>query len=120
MALSQEVHTCSHVLRFRSFHIVENYFTERLTNIPANTTEKSPGLRLPSSTRIPPAQNLGFAINALSGDGVIEGIEHESLEFALGVQWHPELMHRKESSSKNLFAAFIDEAQKRRSNINSQ
>ena len=62
----------------------------------------------------------GFEINALSGDGVIEGIEHESLEFALGVQWHPELMHRKDSSSKNLFVAFIDAAKKGRRTASSQ
>ena len=31
-------------------------------------------------------------INASSSDGVIEGVEHKSLNFCLGVQWHPEFL----------------------------
>ena len=33
-----------------------------------------------------------FLISAKSKDGLIEAIEHKSLPFVLGVQWHPETM----------------------------
>jgi len=32
----------------------------------------------------------GFRINAISPDGIIEGIENNKKNFLLGVQWHPE------------------------------
>ena len=31
-------------------------------------------------------------VNAVSSDGVIEGIEHTKLSFCIGVQWHPEFL----------------------------
>ncbi|HDL85415.1 MAG TPA: gamma-glutamyl-gamma-aminobutyrate hydrolase family protein [Candidatus Acetothermia bacterium] len=52
----------------------------------------------------------GFRVSALSSDGVIEGIEHSSLRYAVGVQWHPERMWRKYLVFKRLFVALIDEA----------
>ncbi|ETZ05056.1 MULTISPECIES: gamma-glutamyl-gamma-aminobutyrate hydrolase family protein [Holospora] len=42
-------------------------------------------------------------INALSPDGVIEGIEHTQHPFCLGVQWHPEYFHQ----NQNLFSEFV-------------
>jgi len=47
-----------------------------------------------------------FKVNALSSDGVIEGIEVSSKRFFLGVQWHPE--STEDENSKNLFNYFID------------
>ena len=35
----------------------------------------------------------GFEVNALAGDGVIEGIEAQGKRFFVGVQWHPEEMN---------------------------
>ena len=52
-----------------------------------------------------------FKVSAVAGDGVIEGIEHSSLRFALGVQWHPEGMWRKFPLFKRLFTSFIDAAE---------
>lgn len=40
----------------------------------------------------------GFRVNALAGDGIIEGIEKIGAEFCLGVQWHPESMPEAEHS----------------------
>ena len=34
----------------------------------------------------------GFSINAMSRDGIIEGIEKQGESFMLGVQWHPEML----------------------------
>jgi putative glutamine amidotransferase len=55
-------------------------------------------------------------INAKALDGVIEGIEHKSNDFCLGVVWHPEYETNVEES--NLFKAFIEAAQKYKSNKN--
>lgn len=52
----------------------------------------------------------GFRVSAVSSDGVIEGIEHSSLRYAIGVQWHPEQMWRKYPLFKQLFAALVAEA----------
>ena len=37
-----------------------------------------------------PGENM--VVNAISPDGVIEGIEHTKLRFCIGVQWHPEFL----------------------------
>jgi hypothetical protein len=42
MELSQELGAGSYGMCFNGFHIVECHFTERLANLAANTTEKSP------------------------------------------------------------------------------
>ncbi|MBI1820825.1 MAG: gamma-glutamyl-gamma-aminobutyrate hydrolase family protein [Nitrospirae bacterium] len=49
-------------------------------------------------------------INALSPDGIVEGIEHVSHPFAIGVQWHPEWLYKTDISSKKIFTAFIQAA----------
>ncbi len=48
----------------------------------------------------------GVVVNAVSPDGVIEGIEHPSYRFCLGVQWHPEYHITAVDSA--LFRAFVD------------
>jgi putative glutamine amidotransferase len=48
----------------------------------------------------------GFRINALSADGIIEGIEKVGAGFCLGVQWHPESMPN-EAHSIALFQSLI-------------
>jgi putative glutamine amidotransferase len=49
-----------------------------------------------------------FMVNAVSSDGVIEGIENPRFRFVLGVQWHPECMVKNDVLSRRLFKAFID------------
>lgn len=48
---------------------------------------------------------IGFRVNSVASDGVIEGIEHLEHPFCLGVQWHPEY-HVSEADRK-IFAGFI-------------
>ncbi|HHV29934.1 gamma-glutamyl-gamma-aminobutyrate hydrolase family protein [Acetivibrio mesophilus] len=48
-----------------------------------------------------------FIITARSEDGIIEAIEHSNCKFAVGVQWHPEHMWKKDSSFLNLFRCFV-------------
>lgn len=53
----------------------------------------------------------GFRVNAVSPDGVIEGIESAAHPFALGVQWHPEALARKRiPGGREIFAAFVQAA----------
>jgi putative glutamine amidotransferase len=51
---------------------------------------------------------IGFRINSVASDGVIEGIEHLNHPFCLGVQWHPEY-HVSEADRK-IFSGFIQVA----------
>ena len=47
----------------------------------------------------------GVVVNAVAGDGVIEGIEDPRLPFCIGVQWHPEF--RITDGDRNLFKALV-------------
>ncbi len=55
----------------------------------------------------------GFVINARAPDGVIEGIEHSSRRFALGVQWHPEELVPYHRPMRTLFGALVAAARER-------
>ncbi|MBA1156634.1 gamma-glutamyl-gamma-aminobutyrate hydrolase family protein [Microvirga mediterraneensis] len=46
-------------------------------------------------------------ISARADDGVIEAIEIPSRRFAVGVQWHPELLAAQDHPSRLLFDAFV-------------
>jgi len=56
----------------------------------------------------------GLIVNAKAADGVIEGVEHKTHSFCLGVVWHPEYETNVEES--HLFQAFIAAAQKHKQN----
>ena len=53
----------------------------------------------------------GFSVNALSADGVIEGIESTDHKPILGVQWHPECLGNTWDTG-NVFTWLVDEAVK--------
>jgi putative glutamine amidotransferase len=53
-------------------------------------------------------RNLRVA--AVSGDGLIESIEHTGREFVLGVQWHPE--HAVDRDGDRIAASLVDAATK--------
>ena len=44
-----------------------------------------------------------FLVSAQSSDGIIEAIEHKSLPFFVGIQWHPELMWETSCEMLELF-----------------
>ncbi|MDB9762576.1 gamma-glutamyl-gamma-aminobutyrate hydrolase family protein [Alphaproteobacteria bacterium] len=48
----------------------------------------------------------GLIVNAISNDGVIEGIEDPTKKFCIGVQWHPEFFIQ--DSDNKLLNAFIN------------
>jgi putative glutamine amidotransferase len=52
----------------------------------------------------------GWRVNAFSPDGVIEGLESPRHRFAVGVQWHPEFLYRRDEASRRLFKSFLRQA----------
>ena len=42
-----------------------------------------------------------------SEDGIIEAIERKDKKFAIGVQWHPEMIYNESEESQRLFKSFI-------------
>ncbi|NLJ58909.1 MAG: gamma-glutamyl-gamma-aminobutyrate hydrolase family protein [Tissierellia bacterium] len=54
----------------------------------------------------------GFKVTALSEDGVIEAIESEELTFAVGIQWHPEVMYERFPEFLRIFEVFVKAASK--------
>jgi putative glutamine amidotransferase len=49
-----------------------------------------------------------FKVSARSSDGIIESIEHENHPFAIGVQWHPELMWQQNEVHLGLFLELVE------------
>lgn len=56
------------------------------------------------------APGKGLVPVAWSQDGIIEAVEHENHVFAVGVQWHPELMWQEDPDVLKLFEAFVHAA----------
>lgn len=56
----------------------------------------------------------GFIATSRTSDDVIESIECEDHPFAVGVQWHPELMWEKDDSHLELFRDFLCHASERK------
>ena len=52
-----------------------------------------------------------FRVSAKAADGIIEAIEKNGERFAVGVQWHPEMMAQKHPAMLNLFRHFVMEAE---------
>jgi putative glutamine amidotransferase len=49
----------------------------------------------------------GLVIDAVADDGIIEGIESIRHRFAIGVQWHPEVMAPRRIDQRRIFAALV-------------
>ncbi len=59
-----------------------------------------------------PGKNV--VVSAVSPDGVVEAIESPSYGFAVGVQWHPELLLNTVPSHLGVYKAFIHKAREQR------
>lgn len=53
---------------------------------------------------------VDFKVVGRSMDGVIEAIEHNNYPMLIGVQWHPEMLHKKFKEMNQLFSALITNA----------
>lgn len=49
----------------------------------------------------------GLVVNAVSEDGIVEGLEKEDHPFFVGVQWHPEHMSPRSKAQQGIFEAFL-------------
>ena len=49
----------------------------------------------------------GLIADAIADDGVIEGIESTHHRFAIGVQWHPEVLAPRRRAHRRIFDAFV-------------
>lgn len=54
----------------------------------------------------------GLKVVARAADGVVESVELKGYPFLLGVQWHPEMLHKSEKLMNKLFSKLISEAKK--------
>ena len=59
-----------------------------------------------------PGKNV--VVSALSPDGVVEAIEVSTHSFAVGVQWHPELLIHSVPSHLGVYKAFVHKAREQR------
>ncbi len=53
-----------------------------------------------------------FKIYGYSSDGIPELIERHDKKFAIGVQWHPEVLALSDEKQMNIFRAFVDACKK--------
>jgi len=74
-----------------------------------------PGSLMVNSTHHQAVKKLGGGLvaSAISGDGVIEAIEAPELRFALGVQWHPELLSKSVPINRGLYRGLVRAAGER-------
>ena len=49
-----------------------------------------------------------YKVTAYSDDGLIEGLEYTRNKFNMGVQWHPELLRKKDGDENRIFEYFVD------------
>ena len=55
----------------------------------------------------------GLIPTAFAPDGLIEALERDGDAFAVGVQWHPEMLIERDAGTRRLFEAFVDAARGR-------
>lgn len=74
------------------------------------------GQLMVNSTHHQAARRTGgqVVVSAVSPDGVVEAIESSRYAFALGVQWHPELMLNTVPIHVGVYRAFIQKAREHR------
>ncbi|HEX9452950.1 MAG TPA: gamma-glutamyl-gamma-aminobutyrate hydrolase family protein, partial [Candidatus Binatia bacterium] len=56
----------------------------------------------------------GLVATAVAPDGIIEAIESTRHRFAIGVQWHPEVLAPRRVDQRRILEAFIAACKRRR------
>lgn len=74
-----------------------------------------PGALMVNSTHHQAVRKLGAGLiaSAVALDGIVEAIEYPDRRFAVGVQWHPELLAKSVPINRGLYRAFVDAALER-------
>jgi putative glutamine amidotransferase len=52
----------------------------------------------------------GLIVSATAADGIIEAVEHETMPWLLGVQWHPEITAADDPTQQRLFDELVQQA----------
>ncbi len=88
-------------------HTIDIVSDSRLHQIIGNTTARVNSFHHQAVKDV----GEGMTITARTKDGVIEAIESPTHRFALGVQYHPEMMWERHPDALNLFATFVKACQ---------
>lgn len=56
----------------------------------------------------------GLKLAAQAPDGIVEAFEDPNYRFLIGLQFHPEMLHRVKDEMQNLFNEFVKEASEKR------
>jgi len=74
-----------------------------------------PGSLMVNSTHHQAVKKVGagLVVSAVAPDGMVEAIEMPERRFALGVQWHPELLVKSVPINRGLYRAFVTAAGQR-------
>ena len=74
-----------------------------------------PGSLMVNSTHHQAVKKVGrgLVVSAVATDGIVEAIEMPDRRFAVGVQWHPELLMKSVPINRGLYRAFVTAAGER-------
>ncbi|HLJ66593.1 MAG TPA: gamma-glutamyl-gamma-aminobutyrate hydrolase family protein [Chloroflexota bacterium] len=104
---SEQSHDLRHLGREHLCHTIQVSAGSRLHNALGTTTSRVNSLHHQAVRQVP----SGFAVSAVSEDGIIEAIEGESHDFLVGIQCHPEgIWNCTAPEYRGLFDAFIASA----------
>lgn len=97
-------HSCKYAFEGNEFHTVNIKENSKLYDI-LNTTE----IKI-NSYHHQAVNELAkdYVATAFAKDGVVECIESTKLKYAIGIQWHPEVMYAKYPLFRKLFKSFIN------------
>lgn len=99
-------HSCKYTFEGNEFHTVNIRENSMLHEI-LNTTEiKTNSYHHQAIKEL----GEGYVATAFAKDGVVECIESTKLKYAIGIQWHPEVMYAKHPVFGKIFRSFIDAA----------
>ena len=94
-----------HLEKVHSVSVAENTLLQKITglsNLGVNSLHHQAVNQL----------GKGLIANAISPDGIVEGIELPEKPFVLGLQWHPEIISDSCPEAKAVFDAFIGACEK--------
>jgi len=113
--LYQDISMCSGIVlkhhqdapRSYATHVIEVQEGSRLLNILGQSSIRVNSFHHQAVKKAAP----GFIVSAVARDGIVEGIESAHHSFAIGVQFHPEMMWQNNPPMTALFTAFVSAAE---------
>lgn len=93
---------------FLAFHRVKVFEMSKLYAITGATSLEVNSFHVQAVEEVP----KGFVVNAISEDGLVEGIEAEDRDFFMGFQFHPEERYGVDHYQRKIFDAFVGASKK--------